>query len=274
MMRGVVIMIFVLLTRVVVAQSPYETNKKQEILLSGIGVGSLLTAWGLVGNVSPLTEVQLGALDGSNISGIDRWAIDNYSNTAKSWSDVMMFGSLSLPIGAYFVLEDKKEMGKVGLMLFESLSISYGVTHIVKSVFPRNRPFTYNLNASLDDQLNIGARRSFFSGHTSFTATTSFFAASMINAYSDNKAIKKAAWITAFTAPAVAGFLRIKAGKHFLTDVTAGYVFGAAVGYFIPKLHERKKEDGSGISWVPYMSPETTGVYVTIPLFSRKQQGF
>ncbi|MBN8679589.1 MAG: hypothetical protein J0M29_15270 [Chitinophagales bacterium] len=37
--------------------------------------------------------------------------------------------------------------------------------------------------------------------------------------------------------PAITGFLRMRAGQHFFTDVAVGYSIGATIGYLIPVLH-------------------------------------
>ena len=38
--------------------------------------------------------------------------------------------------------------------------------------------------------------------------------------------------------PAVTGYLRFKAGKHFPTDIIVGYGVGATIGYLVPELHK------------------------------------
>ena len=38
--------------------------------------------------------------------------------------------------------------------------------------------------------------------------------------------------------PAVVGYLRVKAKKHFLIDVVVGYVTGAVIGFGIAELHK------------------------------------
>ena len=44
-------------------------------------------------------------------------------------------------------------------------------------------------------------------------------------------------WATAAIVPAIQGYLRVRAGKHFVTDVVVGYLIGAAVGLLVPSLH-------------------------------------
>jgi len=43
-------------------------------------------------------------------------------------------------------------------------------------------------------------------------------------------------WTTAALIPAITGYLRVKGGKHFPTDVVVGYVVGALVGILVPRL--------------------------------------
>lgn len=40
--------------------------------------------------------------------------------------------------------------------------------------------------------------------------------------------------------PAITGYLRYKAGYHFLSDNILGYVIGAGTGILIPKMHKNK----------------------------------
>jgi membrane-associated phospholipid phosphatase len=44
------------------------------------------------------------------------------------------------------------------------------------------------------------------------------------------------------------GYLRLGADKHWLTDVLAGGLFGAAVGVFVPMLELGQRRDGSRLA--------------------------
>ena len=54
--------------------------------------------------------------------------------------------------------------------------------------------------------------------------------------YPDSKA-KPIIWTSAALIPAITGYLRVKAGRHFTSDVLVGFLVGAAVGWVIPELH-------------------------------------
>jgi hypothetical protein len=69
----------------------------------------------------------------------------------------------------------------------------------------------------------------------------------------------------AAVVPAFPGLMRVKAGKHFATDVMAGYAFGALLGYFIPHMHKAKL--GSSpmtLSLHPYRQPQASGLSLVI----------
>lgn len=46
-------------------------------------------------------------------------------------------------------------------------------------------------------------------------------------------------WTGAAILPALTGITRVKAGKHYWTDVITGYAVGALVGTLTPLLHRR-----------------------------------
>ncbi|MEQ8424859.1 MAG: phosphatase PAP2 family protein, partial [Cyclobacteriaceae bacterium] len=87
-----------------------------------------------------------------------------------------------------------------------------------------------------------------FSGHTSHTAAASFFMAKVISDYHPNmnKGARIILWSAAVYIPALTATLRVKAGKHFPSDVVAGYAVGAFAGWLIPQLHKVKKESALG----------------------------
>ena len=101
----------------------------------------------------------------------------------------------------------------------------------------RDSPYLYNSNApevlvpSNNDQL------SFWSGHTANTAALTFACASMMQRSNASSGVKTVTWIGAALAPAAMGYLRVRAGKHFPTDVLTGYAVGALIGLAVPYFH-------------------------------------
>ena len=124
-------------------------------------------------------------------------------------------------------------------MAFWSLFVTVGSTNIFKTTVLRPRPFLYNIAGGNGDGQHLEAddRQSFLSGHTSMVATSSFFAAQVMIDLHPESSLKPLIWGAAATIPAVTGYLRYRAGKHFPTDIIAGYGLGALIGTMIPKLH-------------------------------------
>ena len=247
-------------------QTPrYELKKEREIALVGIGLGTIITASVLERQTDPLSAIQLEGVGNEILSPIDRWATTQNSIKAKNASEVVMYGATALPLVSSFLFVKNEEKFKIGLMAFEVLSITYGVRGLAKVMFPRNRPFVYNNEVDEAPKLEVDARESFFSGHTAYVSAACFFSASMASTYSNNSLVKALAWGSAAALPAVTGYLRMKAGKHFLTDVVTGYVVGGAIGYFIPKLHENKKGTTT-LSIVPSFGRTYSGLLVVVKL--------
>jgi len=81
---------------------------------------------------------------------------------------------------------------------------------------------------------------SFVSGHsaTSFAmAVSSGMIASM-----RKRRLAPVIWATGLTLAAATSYLRIASDEHYMTDVLAGSVLGAAVGLAIPLLHRPRGE--------------------------------
>ena len=88
---------------------------------------------------------------------------------------------------------------------------------------------------------------SFPSGHTTMAFTTAGFAAAVFTA-SDAPGWAKLVFGTAsFSIAAGVAALRVVSGKHYLVDVTAGALIGAASGIIIPLLHRFTSKEGIGL---------------------------
>ena len=122
-----------------------------------------------------------------------------------------------------------------------------------KKLVKRRRPFTYNESIVLGkkchayDKDHPNANLSFYSGHTSHVASFVFFTNTMLWYYKPEYRTNDWAWIVSAMIPAVVGYQRVRAGKHFPSDVMVGYLAGAAIGYLIPKIHENE-DQGSDLT--------------------------
>ena len=61
----------------------------------------------------------------------------------------------------------------------------------------------------------------------------------------------KILWGSSLTVAAMTSYARVKAGKHYPTDIIASAVVGFAIGYMIPTLHKKNKNDRVSLIIVP-----------------------
>ncbi|MBT8234202.1 MAG: phosphatase PAP2 family protein [Saprospiraceae bacterium] len=208
--------------------------------------GSLF-AWGgsqlLKASADKITLSDLPTRDPMNLWGIDRGATENYSLDAQKWSDVFLYSSFLLPFTHYTGLKCRKQGFIVAGMAFETFLINDAITNTLKALTKRFRPFTYNSEVSNEIKLSNGARYSFASGHASNTAALGFFSAKVFSDLYPHSKWKPVIWTLGVTLPAMTGYLRYRAGKHFPTDIIAGYALGATIGYLVPHFHKVSNDD-------------------------------
>jgi len=123
------------------------------------------------------------------------------------------------------------------LVITEATVIAASVNQIAKFAFGRERPFVHFLprepngsHAATDNPADDNL--SFFSGHTTLAfalATSSGTVATM-----RNYRLAPVVWGAGLTAATTAGYLRIAADKHYLTDVITGVVVGSLIGAAVP----------------------------------------
>jgi membrane-associated phospholipid phosphatase len=154
--------------------------------------------------------------------------------------------------------EHSRQTGLADAFMYaESISFTMAMTNIVKMAVRRPRPIAYidaeghqkdtttYVNSSTDSAL------SFFSGHSAITAAVSATATYLAFARAPHSARP---WITLGVGTALTTFVsieRVRAGKHFPTDVIAGSIAGAGIGLLVPHLH-RTDDIKQRRIWVGY----------------------
>jgi membrane-associated phospholipid phosphatase len=222
------------------ADSPYRLESSREWVL--LGAGALLDAGGLalVGTVDPFTADELDRLDVNDINSFDRNGMHPYHD--GSVGDILVAGTYLLPFTFLANPDMRQDWQTLGVMWVEATMINLGVNGVVKAAVMRTRPYAYDPQAPLDKRTDSSARLSFYSGHTTGAALNCFFAARVFSDYLSSGRAKAAIWTGAVAIPAVVGYIRVDSGRHFRTDVIAGYAIGAAIGYLVPGMHRRESD--------------------------------
>jgi len=247
-------------------ENPYNHDFKAE--LPFIITSAVSLTFGIVmhatNDTQSYTVEELDQLDRNDVNAFDRPATYNWNTNAQKVSDILRTTVIILPIAFLANHNTRSDFGSLLIMGLEVGAITYGFTTGVKHAVNRTRPLVYNEVVSKDERTASNSRLSYFSGHTSFTAAFSFYIAKVIHDYHPNlkTGYKIALWTFAAAIPFSTGYLRVKAGRHFPTDVITGYAVGAAVGLLVPELHKKKKlsED---LSIVPSFSYGSKGIYLS-----------
>jgi membrane-associated phospholipid phosphatase len=229
---------------------PYYLSLKKEILYAGSGLLGTATGLYLKQNVPAIGLDALGRPSLLDIDELDLFEdeeeeadFDFAPKVAGQLSDLTLFTSVGLPTLLLSHRKTRRDFGRIGVLYLETMLINQALTDIAKYTVRRPRPFVWKDDFVPDTPLSSNDRASFFSGHTSGAAAASFFFARVFTDYFPDSRLKPYVWGAAATLPAVTGYLRVKAEKHYPTDVMVGYVLGAAIGYLVPTLHRPRTRE-------------------------------
>ena len=229
------------------ASGPYRLDLKRELVLGSVSAGAAAAGYFLNHADDPIPYRSL-SLPG--VPSFDRTALGRDSESAVTTSDVVAYGTLAAPL---LLLTDRRvanDAFTLGVLFAETMLLNQGVTDIIKAAVRRPRPYLYAANLPADMPVTAYDRSSYLSNHTSTTAAAAFFAGRVFADYHPESKLKPYVWVASAALPAVAGYLRVRGGQHFPSDVVAGYGLGAAIGYGIPLLHRTARVD-SRLSVVP-----------------------
>jgi membrane-associated phospholipid phosphatase len=155
------------------------------------------------------------------------------TSTAKI-SDGMALGT-AMAAGMLTLALPKNQRSEYAAIGLQNVWITANLTQTVKVFAARNRPYTHApgfVSNNSDDHY------SFFSGHSSITATAATTAIMMALNQPNMPTWGKTAAYTAGGLAITTATLRIAAGKHYPSDVVTGILVGVGVALINTKLHE------------------------------------
>ncbi len=230
-------------------ERPFELSPNKEAAVIGAGTAVGITALFVISNNDKLTEDAINSLNPEDISSFDRIAIGPYQEDILG--DVLVYSSFLSPLTFLAYNDTREDFGTLSLMYAEVVLLNAGINGLVKGLTTRNRPYVYDANTTAEEKYKVGARHSFYSGHTSFAASNTFFTAKVFSEYLTDNTAQVLIWSAAALIPAVTGFSRVNTHNHFPTDVIVGYIVGAAIGYLIPEIHKIENSSESSGASVP-----------------------
>jgi len=232
----------------------YKLNLWVDIPLTVVAAAT--NYWGLqmVDRKPILDSMTIFNLDANDVNKFDRSATRqdaDFAPKAQKLSDYGMAGSFMLPILLMIDKDIRRDWAPVALLFLETQAITSNLFSWGAAVYiDRIRPLVYHPDVPYEDKTFTRNKNSFYSGHTSTSASASFFTAKVFCDYHPELGNKKyLIYSLALLPPIYTGFFRYKGMKHFPTDVLTGLVIGSATGILVPHLHRRTR---SNLSIVPF----------------------
>ncbi len=203
-------------------------------------------------------SVLLGDLRLGTVPFYDRYTPSRKHDGSRVASDITLEVSAALPLLLLAGRRSRRDAFRLGILLVETMALNQGLTDIIKATAHRARPYLHDAALPPDTVVDPKDRIAFVSGHTSVSAASCFFMATVFADYYPESKLKPIVWAVAAALPAATAVLRLRAGQHYPSDVVAGYLLGAGIGYGIPALHRihrrgsrlRVEAEGPGLSLV------------------------
>ncbi|CAM4338782.1 phosphatase PAP2 family protein [Gillisia hiemivivida] len=220
-------------------KSPYETDIVKDGIWITSAVGLNVLGFKLIQEKDELTLNELNQLSKDEGWGVDRWAAGYYSEKANADSYIPFYASFVMPFALLINENERGHAGQISVLFVETMATTGALFTITAGLVEKSRPLVYNESLETGERIENDEQRSFFAGHTAATAAATFFVAKVFNDFNPDSPLKPYIWGVAAAIPVSVGYMRIKAGKHFLTDNLIGYGVGAAAGVLIPELHKK-----------------------------------
>jgi membrane-associated phospholipid phosphatase len=237
------ITIFVLFQTISFSQSPYSLDAGREAAIFGGGLLLGVVDLKLIEGTEPIPTEELRTLSRNNVNSFDRVATYNWSPKAADWSDFLLITSIASPMLAFTSTSVKNDAGTYLIMYLQNIITTYSVSHLIKAMFRRYRPYSYNTEVADEIRTRPGSTLSFFSAHTSVSFASAVFLSTTFDKYNPDSNLTPYIWGSSLLLASAVGYLRYTAGQHFPTDIIVGAIVGSAIGYLIPLIHEINEDE-------------------------------
>ena len=171
-----------------------------------------------------------------HVNAMDRIVFQFSSVQADFWSNVLQnFAGIVVFIVPWLLFKKKTALEETVLVAKISLW-NLAWLEVARAVVQRPRPLVFQ--SVFGDGANIHQYTSFYSGHTSFTAlaTLSFYFM-MKRRFSLTPFAKKGLIFAYLTLTFAVATLRVTGGRHFPSDVIAGFVIGSVIALYFQKKY-------------------------------------
>jgi hypothetical protein len=218
-----------------------------------------------------ITDKELEGLDAASLNGFERWALkQDPTNSAQldKNSDYVLQGIVLSTAVLGFDKSIRKDAWRLLALYCETHAVTftlYNFSFFGPAFQNKYRPIVYYKELPKEARNGGNNRNSQYSGHTASAAAATFFMAKVYNDYHPefSSGKKYLLYGLASIPPLVEGYYRMKALKHFPSDILIGFLIGATCGVAVPEMHRFKRQaikfgatatpvgPGLSLSWTP-----------------------
>ena len=209
-------------------------------ILAGVALGLVAVPFGLLlflveDKWPPLLRADDGARDGLHVFALQhRWfvvAMETLSTIGRWWMYLPVF----LGVAAWLLW---RRLTRLAVFVAMTVGVSPGINDLVKSAVHRARPV-------LDNPVAHESGASFPSGHAQ-AAVVGYAVLLLVFLPTLHGAVRRIAISVAVLMVLGIGLSRVALGVHYVSDVVAGYVLGAAwVAAMIASFNVWRRERGA-----------------------------
>lgn len=174
------------------AQEPhYALSWQRGGVICGVGAAVGVTGLALSGSIKSPTLADISALNRNDINRFDRGAVNHWSESIATTSDVLAVTLMAVPVSLLLSDKIQRDYQTIGFMYGETLWFSYFTASIAKGAVQRVRPYAYNSQVGLDKKLRSYTKESFFSSHTVGAFASVTFLSVVYNEYYPDSNIRR-----------------------------------------------------------------------------------
>jgi membrane-associated phospholipid phosphatase len=197
-----------------------------------------------------ITPGELAGLNKDAYNQFEQWAFKHDPMKADRFdksSDMILQATVVAPALLGLNKNIRKDALRLFVMYYETHAITfslYNFSFFGPSFQNKYRPYVYYTEIPADDRDAGNNKNSMYSGHTASAAAATFFMAKVYNDYHPEFSFgrKYLMYGLASIPPLVQGYYRLKALKHFPSDILIGFLLGATTGIAVPEMHRFKNQ--------------------------------
>jgi membrane-associated phospholipid phosphatase len=229
-----------------------EADLRGDFAIDGAITAGLL-AGTLLASLIPVSKD--GLWDRQIFGPLDDRVKDEFSSSAAKMADALVTVTVVAPALLQLPRGLNEGTGRRLLLYSEAVSASLLLNGLAKYLVQRPRPYNYHPDQRVRDYAESAgddSHLSFYSGHASNAFAAAVAGSYLFSLGPTDDTTRAVVWLFHVTLATATSGLRVRAGRHFYSDVAIGAVAGSATGVLVPALHagEHGLRMPSGREWV------------------------